>query len=353
WVGGISYSLYLWHWPLLALATAVDGDTPTSTYRVTAVVGAFLLAWISRRWVETPTRHGRPGVAPVVGMVVALAAVGVAGFAISQSDGFPQRAAQHDARRAFLKQYRDLHEKGLVQAYRAECDFYDWRTKARKPTLPASCTEAGERATYLLWGDSHAQALSWGLRETLPPGVRLAQVATSACKPSLGPGMEPGLADSCEASNRYALATLRRLRPAVVILAQSDHHEQTDWPAFAATLHAAGARRVIVVGPVPQWKPSLPLVVTRYHWDPPQARIATGLDPRVVKADRLLKARLQGAATLTYVSLLDALCTTEGCLAYVPNDPDHTLWAVDYGHLSPPASVYLAREVLAPVLTQR
>ena len=54
------------------------------------------------------------------------------------------------------------------------------------PSAPAteldpSCTAAGPERTFLLWGDSFAQALSLGLREQLPPGTALAQVATSAC----------------------------------------------------------------------------------------------------------------------------------------------------------------------------
>jgi peptidoglycan/LPS O-acetylase OafA/YrhL len=363
WVGSISYSLYLWHWPLLALATAVEGDTPTATYRVGAVVASVLLAWGSLRWVERPTRTGWPGRGPVAMMSLALAATGLLGYAVFRSDGFPQRAAQHDPRRAFLKHYRDLHEQGLGAAYRTECDFYDWARKARKASLPADCIAPGARATWFLWGDSHAQALSLGLRSVLPQGVALAQVATSACRPALPPALDLGLDGSCEAGNRYAWAQIQRLRPALVILAQAERHEQTDWVAFAAALHGLGVQHVLLVGPLPQWKPSLPLVITRYHWDDhawhdgdEPVRVAEGLDAQTLKADQHLSQRYQGplaqSPALTYVSLIGKLCNDAGCLAYVPGDADHTLMAVDYGHLSPPASIYVAQHLLKDALPE-
>lgn len=350
WVGRLSYSLYLWHWPLLALAFAVEGDTPTATYRVGAVVASVGLAWASLRWIETPTRTGCVGPRWAWVMAIALAAVGSVGYGLFRSDGFPERAAQHDPRRAFLKHYRDLHESGLTTAYRAECDFYDWQRKAGKAALPAACTEPGERATYFLWGDSHAQALSLGLRQNLPAGVRLAQVATSACKPALQTPPTVGLAGSCTISNAYALSQIRRLRPAVVVLAQSDRHDLTDWTALGDALKRVGVRRVVLVGPVPQWKPSLPLVVTRHHWGAQAERFNTGLDRGILALDQRLRARFGASQDPVYVSLIEALCNEAGCQAYVPQAASATLMAVDYGHLSPEASAYVVQRALRPVL---
>lgn len=356
WMGRLSYSLYLWHWPLLALAFAVEGDTPTTRYRLGAVAASVLLAWVSLRWVETPTRTRCVGTRWAWGMALALGGAGMVGYGLFKSDGFPQRAAQHDPRRAFLKHYRDLHEQGLTSAYRAECDFYDWHTKAAKASLPRSCTQAGEQGTYFLWGDSHAQALSWGLRLMLPVGVQLGQVATSACKPTLQTPPNVGLAGSCAVSNQFALAEIRRLRPSVVVLAQSDRHDQTDWGVLSSALHQLGVQRVVLVGPVPQWKPSLPLVVTRYHWDTPNQRISTGLDPAILATDRRLRERYEPpvkSSKLVFASLIASLCDDGGCLAYVPDAPQPTLMAVDYGHLSPEASAYVVRSALQPVITPR
>jgi hypothetical protein len=55
----------------------------------------------------------------------------------------------------------------------------------------------------------------------------------------------------------------------------------------------------------------------------------------------------------SFVSLVKRLCSKEGCLAQVPGDGAGTLMAVDYAHLSPSASVYVGKNVLAPYLGLR
>lgn len=60
WVGGISYSLYLWHWPLLVIASEVDGRGGLRWSTGLAVVlVSFVPAWLSTRFVEAPFRRGK------------------------------------------------------------------------------------------------------------------------------------------------------------------------------------------------------------------------------------------------------------------------------------------------------
>ncbi|MDO8485182.1 MAG: acyltransferase family protein [Candidatus Limnocylindrales bacterium] len=58
-LGRISYSLYLWHWPLLVLPTAVAGETLPLAIRVGLMLVAIPIAYASQRWLEDPIRHGR------------------------------------------------------------------------------------------------------------------------------------------------------------------------------------------------------------------------------------------------------------------------------------------------------
>jgi peptidoglycan/LPS O-acetylase OafA/YrhL len=57
-LGRISYSLYLWHWPLLVIPAAAAGADPPPVARLALVGFAIVLAWVTQSIVEDPLRHG-------------------------------------------------------------------------------------------------------------------------------------------------------------------------------------------------------------------------------------------------------------------------------------------------------
>ncbi len=56
-VGDISYSLYLWHWPLIVIAPSVPFWGLTIYHRLALLVLCFVLAWLTKRFVEDPVRR--------------------------------------------------------------------------------------------------------------------------------------------------------------------------------------------------------------------------------------------------------------------------------------------------------
>lgn len=59
-IGRISYSLYLWHWPLMVLGPVVFRGVLSPPRQALLEVGAsLLLGALTYRWVENPLRHGR------------------------------------------------------------------------------------------------------------------------------------------------------------------------------------------------------------------------------------------------------------------------------------------------------
>ena len=351
-VGLISYPLYLWHWPLLVFSRISSGGNPSIATRGLVIAGSVLLAWATYRAIELPVRFGRHVRFAIPGLCAAMVLVAIAGMATHASSGFENRALIRSEAGSFVEYYERMRKTGIATAYRSECDFMEWGTEVTRTSLDPACTVAGRRRTYFLWGDSFAQALSLGIREVLPDGTSLAQVATSSCRPAVDDYDEPGAGRRCNLANEFARASIQRLRPSLVVLAQSQGHAATDWARMSERLRALGAGDVMLVGPGPIWRPTLPFIFAHNYLASPQVYVAHGLDPSVFEADRQLTAALANIAGLTYVSLVSHMCKQDGCLATVPGGAATDLMAFDFGHLTPQGSRHVGREVLKPYLAR-
>lgn len=78
WVGLASYSLYLWHWPLIVFYTELSGAKPKPLQSLALFAGSLLLAWASLKWVESPVRQLRfLAISPARSLVAGAAMVAV------------------------------------------------------------------------------------------------------------------------------------------------------------------------------------------------------------------------------------------------------------------------------------
>jgi len=57
WIGDISYSLYLWHWPLIVVGTYLLGGELRVRYGLLIVIFSILPSWLSYRFIENPLRN--------------------------------------------------------------------------------------------------------------------------------------------------------------------------------------------------------------------------------------------------------------------------------------------------------
>ncbi|MET1087865.1 MAG: acyltransferase family protein [Arthrobacter sp.] len=95
-LGNISYSLYLWHWPLIVVAPFVLGATLDAAGKAVVAVAALMLAWLTKRWIEDPWIL-RPGLAArprrvLAGVVAGMLAILFAGLTLHLQVA-PQSAA--------------------------------------------------------------------------------------------------------------------------------------------------------------------------------------------------------------------------------------------------------------------
>ena len=349
-IGLISYPLYLWHWPILSFLRLVLGETPSTALRFAALGASFALAWATYAVLERPIRFGPRRRVVIAGLCAAMAAVGSAGYYSYTHDGLFARAINRNDKGSFVRYYQSIRKGGIDQPYRLECDFMQPGADSVKDHIAPSCTTRGASQTWFLWGDSYAQALSKGITSLLPPGAVLSQVATSSCRPSLTPIDLNVPGGRCEKANGYALQKIAELKPDVLILAQLGAHEFTDWEALAAHVRGLGVKRVIVVGPVPMWLPSLPEVVVTKYWGKNYDRVGYGLIGSRAYEDRRLLAKYGSSTTVAYVSIISRVCDETGCQATVPGSNPPELVAFDAGHLTPRGSEFIAQTALRSAL---
>ena len=151
--GAISYSLYLWHWPIAVLARYYFDTEIGTQLAVVLMIVSVLLAWASLHLVENPVRRNKlPTLGLLGGYVVASTAALALGAAIYLKDGLIERfdSTLHPA----ILATRGFHQ--------------DWSRCTTPSQGPFSGVEVcpigpdGE-PRVLIWGDSHARAFKEGL----------------------------------------------------------------------------------------------------------------------------------------------------------------------------------------------
>jgi peptidoglycan/LPS O-acetylase OafA/YrhL len=210
WVGLVSYSLYLWHWPVYVYANAISSSGIQPWEAMGWILLSLGLAWFSFRFIELPFREKRLFGGPKSVLVAGLLAMGifaVLGSVVRSADGFPQRLTDKELAYAQARLWR---------AGQLECMYV-----TSDKTLDRACLlgeKPGAPASRMVWGDSHAAALM--------PAIKLAATregrpvwlySMSACPPILSDDPR----QRCKDFNERTMEQIRRLQIKDVVLASN------------------------------------------------------------------------------------------------------------------------------------
>ena len=359
-VGLISYPLYLWHWPLLALLRDAQGAEPSAITRLTVVALAVALSFLTYQFVERPTQRffsfRRAGWAksPVFAVGASVALLGVlalVGLSI-QRDVLVSRDSKNHPLAYELQKYA-AYDNSATQVGRCFVD-----TSRAFDGFAEPCYRGdGQKSQILLLGDSHAAHLYPGLAEVLRGSpVDLLQLNASRCPPLLG--AQGGLPESCRQANEFAFHVARQRRPWLVILDAewTTYSGQADFaPTLAGTIRSLlreGVEHVVVIGPVPDWRPALRDVLEKQFLrvgSPLPPRTKRGLDPSLFAANERVR-RDATEAGARFISLTDRVCDATGCLTFVGPNVSSDLIVYDTDHLTTAGARYIARSIVAPAL---
>jgi peptidoglycan/LPS O-acetylase OafA/YrhL len=365
-VGLISYSAYLWHQPLFAFARQNGFSHLDSGVFLFLSVFSLILAFFSWKLIEAPFRNkrfvGRKSIF-LFALVGSFFFVSLGFYGHKKNGDVGQLSAQEKGFLSYfnndLPDWKYFLREGIPQKFRFDCDFYDIakyrsgnHTRVPIDSISSTCYQKNnvESRVVFIWGDSHAQQLSYGLSKELSKEYELLQVASSGCVANTK--AKQSKTDYCDHSNWFAYDVIKNIKPQTVIVGQNLGHDFERMRELSSELKSAGVKRVIFTGPSPHWVPSLPAVLVRTLPNVPKHTFL-GVDKAVLDLDGKLKRESEQSNFVEYVSLIDFFCKNDGCLTHYTEDVLASVTSWDYGHLAPIASHHLAKDLLAPFVAKK
>lgn len=346
WIGLISYSLYLWHWPILAFLRigGAQASLPL-TVGLIAVAVSVLIAWVSYRFIERPFRarppHGFTRSAIFLLSGTMLFVMVMIGGLLHLAKGMPSRLTPLEAAITAVSQDRNPD--------RGECFS---RLPEQGLCAVGTPAVAGEPVDFLFWGDSHGEAIKSGLDlAAQAAGQSGLFVGTSACPPIRQLRRHPEVR-RCTEMNQSVWAFLEERTdiPLVVLSARwalsvegSQYRQEAgspvilEWSGNAdarpdrvdnASLVEAGlmatvvelldsGRKVVILGQIPEVGWNVPNVLARGEmlgWlsKPPKLTQAD-FEARAATTEKILSRVAATNSAVRYLRLSDIFCANGTC----------------------------------------
>jgi peptidoglycan/LPS O-acetylase OafA/YrhL len=320
-IGGLSYPLYLWHWPVIVFWRLLNPDARGIEIAVPLII-SLALAWLTKILLEDAVRFGKLGLAsfrrPHLGFVVAgLVFAAVLGSIAVATQGLPSRIPPNIRAIATWSEItRDdnwragqcYYPPETPDEYSSEC------TPAKRPGIPL----------VLLWGDSHAAHLYPGLISVKSThSFDIVQWTAALCPPTAIRFIRES--PTCSARRATALERLTHLHPDTILLAGA-------WELYLAMgvsetdiirsvnetirqLKADGDKEIVIFGPGPTWSTSLAIDLFRFMVLKRLNEIPERYGHPFEAAWHLDAAMAAQAQELgiRYVSVLNYFCNKSGC----------------------------------------
>ncbi len=337
-IGLISYSLYLWHWPLIVFQRT-DGllvaDASGTTIELALILVSFGVACLSWKFVELPFRAKARdtsktavfGVAATA-MASAFALCGLVLIANGAPFRFPDRVVAIASYLAYDPSAAFRSGSCYLASNRQHLDVHTCMTPDPK------------RPNYLLVGDSHAAHLWFGLHSAMPE-VNIMQATVGACRPVIQP---VSLLDTraCPKVMHFVFNDFLAHNKVDKVLLSASWKDE-DIPALSTTLDLLRLKGidVIVLGPIVEYDDALPrLLADEILYNKPSTASAMRT-PGIRERDRAM-SRIVTAKGATYISVYDLVCHRGRCDEFAEGDIPMQF---DAGHLTRQGSIEVGRRL--------
>lgn len=352
-VGLISYSLYLWHWPIIVLQQmgVLVGANAIPSQRIAAllsghrldmivdVVLSMVFGILSWRFVERPFRSGRLRLSGrplfMLAGAVMIVLIGLSSWAVL-ANGFGGRFPADALEVAAV--HHDSEE-----IVRTGCFITsDYHFEKYNYNLCLRLDDSGKRNNYLLLGDSHS-AMLWSALSLALPSANIMQASTFDCAPLLQPEPHP----DCEKMINYIFHSYLPSH-SIQGLFLVGRWSEKDLPELTTTIAWAKQHNipVTVFGPVPEYDSPLPrLLAYSIAWNKPNFASEHRLNTNAA-IDAKMQSMAENVWHVPYVSLYQEICGIDGCAEYA--DAAHRIPIMDDdNHLNQFGANFVVRRLVA------
>ena len=328
-IGLVSYSWYLWHWPILSfIRISRLGEASVLVDLLGGGLLAFVLASLSYQFIERPMRPWRKSVggSKHSGRIVAR---GVAACFATALIGGLSSLAGYFAITAFVESRYGIEGQGVLDN---GCRI------VTSSTIPDHCLEGN---LSILLGDSHADALSGTLARRFDQhGSRLVSIARGGCNPmSFAPSVRAN--DRRHASSNLLgpferlLAFPAQVHSVVIDSAWRGNPPTAQRVAEFVTQFDPARTHILFIGPVPIFNmPSLACVVLSDRYGIGRDRcnlVRSEFEAERAPIVKLLTATAARFSNVRFIDPIDVFCDWSTCRSYKGDD----VYYLDQGHVSP------------------
>ena len=323
-IGLISYSLYLWHWPVLVFHRLLLGEPHGLLPKCALMLLSVALAALSWRYVERPFRFpARPGPRVLLVSAAAMAAVLLLSFAVAPLNAMVWKQRDFPVLAAL--------DYDHARVFREDDCFLTPTSPQRQGWVKQECLRFQPgRKNILILGDSHAADLWRGFARAYP-GANFLQATSTGCRPVIRPVGRP----SCRDLFNWLFDTYlpQHHMDAIILSGSWQPYDIRTLPETAAALMPR-ADHIVVLGEVDTYELPLPRLLALDQYWGGNAMVGRGRLLTAAPVDKVLGPALAGSGA-AYVSLHDVICghagdfAGAGCAVYADNgmplyfDRDH------------------------------
>jgi peptidoglycan/LPS O-acetylase OafA/YrhL len=316
WIGKVSYSWYLWHWPVLVIGGVVFGHGELSQ-RIALAILSLLISALAYKFFENPIRFNKTLSATAKLSLYSAAAT----IMLTLISSIAWKALATTASKTPEQQLFTKTEQDLPAVYSQGCHL----NVLDKSSPPCLFNATGTTETWALFGDSHAAQWFPAIEEAaIHHKASVLSLTKSECPVPRTPFFNQRLGRIYTECDQWREETLQRIaaaKPAIIFLSSSYHYpiKDDEWgeglQKTIQTLSTSGAK-IIILGDTPWIGINIPKCLARAQWMPYMNSkgcnfdVASSINAKRLAVEREIAA---GSERTEFFEFTNQICDAEIC----------------------------------------